>query len=92
MAPPEREFLKRVMKNFGLETDSALMPTYGQDITEELAQLPEATKWEVLDLVIQAAIADGQVVPAERAYINVIAQQLGVSDEDIGERFKRAFS
>ena len=90
MSPDERSFLKRVLQKFGLETDTALMPTYQQDVAEELAQLPEATRWETLDLVIQAAAADGKIVPAERAIIDVIATELGVDAATLVERFRHA--
>jgi uncharacterized tellurite resistance protein B-like protein len=90
MSPEERDFLKRVLVKFGFETVTALMPTYGGDVAAELALLPETTRWETLDLVIQAAVADGQIVPAERAIIDIIAKELGVPKEDIIERFKRA--
>ena len=90
MSPEERRFLKRVLEKFGLETDTALMPTYAEDVAAELAQLPEATRWEALDLVIQAAAADGKIVPAERAIVDTIAAELGVDQDVIVERFRRA--
>ena len=90
MSPDERSFLKRVMAQCGLETDTALAPTYGEDVAAELAQLPEQIRGQVLDLVIQAAAADGKIVPNERAIVDVIAKELGVSQEDIIERFRRA--
>jgi tellurite resistance protein len=89
MSPDERSFLKRVLQHVGVDPDTVLMPTYGEDVAAELALLPEATRWETLDLVIQAAAIDGKIVPAERAIVDAIAQQLGVAPEDIVERFRR---
>lgn len=89
MSPDERDFLKRVMVKFGIETDTALMPTYGEEVAAELAQLPEATRWETLDLVIKAAAVDGKIVPAERAVVDAVAGQLGVSQDDVVERLKQ---
>ena len=88
MSADEQSFLKRVMSESGLETDTALMPVYGDDVAEELAQLPEAIRGETLELVILAA-ADGQIHPHERAIVDTIAQQLGVSEEQVVEKFKK---
>jgi uncharacterized tellurite resistance protein B-like protein len=90
MGVEERAFLKRVMQHVGIETDTALMPTYGDDIAEELAQLPEAARWETLDMVIAAAAADGQFKPAERAFVDIIAKELGVDEADVVARMGRA--
>lgn len=90
MSSEERSFLKRVMQKCGLETDTALMPTYGGDVAEELAQLPEGIREEMLDLVILAAVADGQMVPSERAIIDTVARELGVGADDVVERIRKA--
>ena len=90
MGPTERDFLKRAMRHVGLETDTILMATYGSDVAEEFAKLPAEIKNDTLNLVIQAAAADGKIVPAERAIVDIIAAQLGVSEEDVIERFKKA--
>lgn len=93
MSPEERDFLKRVLTSFGLPTDTALMPTVADaDVAEELAQLPETTRHQTLELVIQAAAVDGQVVAAERTLIGVIAQQLGVDATEIDQRIQGALS
>jgi len=89
MSGDEQDFLKRVLSECGLETDTALMPVYADDVAEELAQLPEAVRDETLSLVILAAAADGQIHPNERAIVDTIAQQLGVGEEEIVERFKK---
>ena len=60
-----------------------------QDVADELAQLPEAIRGETLELVILAAAADGQIHPHERAIVDTIAQQLGVSEEALVEKFKK---
>jgi uncharacterized tellurite resistance protein B-like protein len=90
MSDGERGFLKRMMTQCGLETDTALMPTYSEDVASEIAQLPEAIRGETLNLVILAAAVDGKIVPGERAIVDAIATQLGISEADIVERFKKA--
>ena len=86
----ERELLKRVMTRFGLETDTVLMPTAPADMAAELDSLPEAVRWEMLFLVVQAAAADGVIVPNERAMVDVVAGYLGVAEADVVEMFRKA--
>lgn len=90
MTPEERSFLLRILDRFDLPRDTALMPvTEGQDVAAELARLPEATRWETLELLIQAAAVDGRVVPAERAILEAVTGQLGLDPADIEERLRR---
>jgi tellurite resistance protein len=86
----EHALLKRVMVRFGLETDTALMPTSPGDMASELDSLPEDIRWEMLFLVVQAAAADGVIVPEERALVDVVAGYLGVAEPDVVEMFRRA--
>lgn len=90
MSPDERVFLKRVLERCGVETDTALMPTYGEDVAAELARLPDVIRSEMLDLIVAAAVADGKVVPSERAIIDVVAAELGITDDDVTERIRYA--
>jgi uncharacterized tellurite resistance protein B-like protein len=64
----------------------------GRDVAEELSLLPEATRHETLNLLVQAAAADGQIVASERALLGVVAQQLGVTDEDLEARLQQALA
>ncbi|MEZ4441700.1 MAG: hypothetical protein R3B72_21545 [Polyangiaceae bacterium] len=80
MSADEREFLKRVMVQCGLPTDTALMPTYREDAAAELAELPAAVREQTLELVILAAAVDGRITPDERALIDAIAAPLGMDE------------
>ncbi|MBW2523214.1 MAG: TerB family tellurite resistance protein [Deltaproteobacteria bacterium] len=91
MSPEERSFLLRVAEKLGLPRDLALMPvTDKEEVAAELGRLPEATRWETLDLLIQAAAADGQVVPEERELIGVVVAQLGLKESDVEKRLQNA--
>ena len=92
MSPDERSFLKRVLERCGLETDTALMPTYAGDVAEELAQLPDGIRQEMLDLVILAAVADGDIVDSERAIVDVVAKEIGVTQDDLEGRLAKALA
>ena len=89
MSDEERTFLKRVMEKLGLETDTALMPTYAQDVAEELDALSEDLRWQTLNLVLEAAAVDGKIDPSERAIVDVIANALGVAEADINDRLAK---
>lgn len=90
MSPDELTFLKRVMERCGIETDTALMPSYRADVLSELAQLPEKLRKEMLDLMIAAAVADGKVVPSERELIDLVAKEMGVDADDVNDRIRYA--
>lgn len=90
MTPEESAFLKRAMVQCGLETDTAVMAAYVEDVAEEVGQLDETTKWATLDLTIQAAAADGSIAPGERAIVDVVAQALGLSPEGVNSRLAQA--
>jgi uncharacterized tellurite resistance protein B-like protein len=86
MSKEERAFLKRAMQKLELDPDTALMPIYEDEVASELAELSEEMRWQTLNLVLDAAAVDGKVERAERAIVDVFAEHLGVSDEDITER------
>jgi len=90
MAKEESEFLKRVMAQCGLDTDTGVMAMYGEDLAEEFAQLDETARWQALDFVIQAAAADGQIHPSERAWVDAVAHHLNVSADDVNSRLAKA--
>jgi uncharacterized tellurite resistance protein B-like protein len=90
MTPDERSFLLRTVEKFGLPRDIALMPiTDKDDVAAELGQLPESVRWETLDLLIQAAAADGKFVNAEREILGVVTAMLGLSKTDLEARLRR---
>ena len=66
------------------------MPTYGEDVADELAQLPESIRKEVFGLVVLAAAADGQIAPGERTIVDLVAGTLGIGEEEIIARFQEA--
>ena len=47
---------------------------------------------DTLELAIAAAVADGRVVRLERAIVDAIASELGVSARDVDGRVSRALS
>lgn len=90
MTPPERVFLRDVMIRMGLDPDTGLMPIYADQASTEIRMLPRSLLHTTLDLAITAAVADGRVVRPERAIVDAIATELGVSALDVDGRVRRA--
>lgn len=90
MSPEESAFFKRALGRCGLDTDTAVMAAYMEDVAGEVAQLDEPTRWAALDLAVEAAAADGSISPGERAIVDVLAKALGLSEERVIARLGQA--
>lgn len=80
--PAEDTFVDRMIARFGLaeEGRDAIFPIV--DRTEAAANirtLPRQVQTEALDLLIEASLADGKVVADERAYLDAVAAEMGLS-------------
>lgn len=85
----EASFLQRVRKRLGLSAGAKVVPVV--DRGEAIARLrafPEDVRAETLELLIQAAAADGTIAPEERAFLNVVADELQVDHEELDERLQ----
>lgn len=89
----EDAFIDRMLAKFGLpsETRDAIFPIIDRDeAATEMRSLPKDVQLEALALLVEAAIADGKVVPEERDYLRAVADAIGVGDADIDARIARA--
>jgi len=87
--PSETTLLRRIMTRLGLSAhgDSRLIPTLkGAEAARAMAELPEDVRYEALELLIEAAIVDGKVVPAEHRYLAEVARALGMPEQQIEQR------
>ena len=87
--PSETTLLRRIMTRLGLSAhgDGRLVPTVrGAEAAQAMAELPEDVRYEALELLIEAAIVDGKVVPAEERYLAEVAGALGMAQEQIAQR------
>jgi len=87
--PAEEAFIDRLIARFGLseEDRDALFPIVDADeAAGAMKTLPAAVCTETLELLIQAAVADGKVVDVERDYLGAVAKALDVADEDLEKR------
>ena len=85
----EAGFLQRVRKGFGVPKGAAVQPVSGHDeAIAKLSGFSEEARRETLELLIQAAAADGKIAPSEREFLDEIAGTLAVSANELDERLQ----
>lgn len=86
----EAAFLQRIRKRFELPKGTSVPLLVGHD--EALAALQgfsDEDQQETLKLLIAAAAVDGKIAPAERSFLGVVADKLGVASEELDERLRK---
>ena len=86
----EAGFLQRVRKGFGVPKGAAVQPVADHD--EAIAKLQgfsDEARSETLELLIQAAAADGKIAPTERKFLDEIAGTLQVSADELDDRLQQ---
>ena len=81
MTDEERDFLDRAMTRMELteeERDRVLHFEEADEAEATMRALPEADRQAVLDDLVGAALADGQLTPTENALVKKIADALGL--------------
>lgn len=85
----EEAFVDRMIASFGLSDTNrdVIFPLVdGKEAAEEMKLLPKDAQDEAFRLLIEAAAVDGEIVPEEREYLKLVADVLGVSQEDTEQR------
>ena len=86
----EAGFLQRIRKRFGLAKGASVPLTV--DPEEAIAKLQgfsDEDQKETLELLIQAAAIDGKIAPAERKFLDVVANKLHVGPDELDGRLQR---
>jgi uncharacterized tellurite resistance protein B-like protein len=81
--PSESAFIDRVLGRFGIPADErdVIFPIVEtSEAVARVSRLPPEVQEETLDLLVQAAAADGKIVPEEREYLKAVAKALGRDD------------
>jgi uncharacterized tellurite resistance protein B-like protein len=81
MTDDERAFLDEMMQKLGLDGDEkkSVVELEGWDLAEGIVNaLPLDTKLELVELLVDAASADGHLSPTEMATIKSVEQALGI--------------
>jgi len=90
--PKEDEFLDRllrVMKFPDIER-SSIKPVSGKsEAAAMMRRLPPDARELALKLLLEAAVADGVVHDDEREYVHTIAEELGMSKDDIDKKLEQ---
>lgn len=80
--PAELQYMLKIFTTFGIASggkDEVVSPaTTPAEAARAMAELPAAVREEAFDLLVESAVADGEVVPAERTYLQVVARAAGV--------------
>src|SRR5690606_7721180 len=80
----ELTYMLKIFHAFGIASggrDEVVSPTTtAREAARAMAELPAEVREEALGLLIESAAADGEVVPAERAYLQAVARAAGVDD------------
>ena len=85
----EDAFLDLMMVKFGIPADQReeLFPIVDKDeAVAEINTLAADVQDQAFDLLVDAACADGQVVPEERAYLEAVGAAIGLDAKAVEER------
>lgn len=84
----ESAFIDRVLARFGIpaEERDVIFPIVATaEAVASVSELPAAVQAETLDLLVEAAAADGKIVPEERTYLKAVAQAMGKDERALAE-------
>ena len=93
--PAEERFVDKMLEEFAIPDAErgAIFPILdGEEAAESLARLGPELHEEVMELLVQAAAADGQIVPEEEVYLAAVAKVAGVGDDELRARLDRALA
>lgn len=85
--PKESEFIDRMLLAFGIpvEERDVIFPIVAtSEAVESIQQLPVESHAQALALLVEAATADGKIVPDELEYLRAVARAMGVDMRDLG--------
>ena len=85
----EDAFLDRMLVKFGIpkEHREELFPIVDRDeAVAEIKTLPKDIQQETFARLVEAACADGQVVPEERAYLDAVGAAIGIDKKGVEDR------
>ncbi|HEV8245631.1 MAG TPA: TerB family tellurite resistance protein [Polyangiaceae bacterium] len=85
----EEAFVDRMIASFGLSDTNrdVIFPLVdGAEAAAEMKQMSKEAQDEAFQLLLEAAAADGEIVPEERVYLTTVAQAIGISEEEVERR------
>ncbi len=88
----ERAFVEKVLGEFGIPESEwdAIFPLVEPDqAREEIAKLNGAAREMAINLLVQAAAADGKIVDEERQYLSAVAEAMAIHQSVIEFRLNK---
>lgn len=91
----EREdaFIERMLARFGIPSTerNLIFPIVdASEAAAALRELPKASQDTAVELLLQAAVVDTKVAPEERAYLEAVADAVGMARADLDARLEAA--
>jgi uncharacterized tellurite resistance protein B-like protein len=87
----EEAFVDRMIAKFGLSDTNreVIFPLVdGAEAAKEMRGLPAEAQQEAFQLLIEAASADGEIVPEEREYLSAVAEAIGIAQDEVERRLQ----
>ena len=81
--PQEANFLRRMRERFDIPDDELVEPMAHEEAVAKLRDLSPELRGEVLPLVVEAAAADGRIDIGERVFLDALAKELSVAQDDL---------
>lgn len=89
----EDAFIERMLASFGIESSARdeIFPIVDKsEAADALKEMTSDMQQQAVALLIQAAAVDGKIVPEEQAYLDAVADAVGLSRDELGRRVKTA--
>lgn len=93
--PSEDAFIDRMLASFGIPTSEreTIFPIVDRsEAAQAMQELPADVQHEAVRLLLQAAVADGKVVVEERAYLQAVAEAIGIAAGDMNAKIEAALA
>jgi uncharacterized tellurite resistance protein B-like protein len=93
LSPQEDAFVDRMLERFGipLAEREVIFPIIdSSEAADAVRELEPALREEAFGLLIEAAAVDGSIAPEELSYLEVVADVVGVSRDDLSDRLSAA--
>ena len=85
--PEEDTFVTKLLARFGISDDEraeVIFPLVdAAEAAAAFSELSSDMQREAMQLVVDAAAADGKIVPEERAYLDALAKAVGVGADEL---------
>jgi tellurite resistance protein len=91
----ERTFVEKVLANFGIPEEEwdAIFPLVSPaEARNEISKLTGAARETAVNLLVQAAAADGKIVAEEREYLDAVADAMSIHSTVMEFRLNKAMA